>query len=59
MSPNQLLQEITDRHGEYLEMNTPEQLPNAMINILASMVIKERSLNEYYRKRLEYVIAKH
>lgn len=49
---NPILDEIIDKYGEYIEM-AGEKTPAFLIDILCKMVIKERELNEYYKKRLK------
>ena len=49
----QLHEDIWNKYGEYLEM--VESPSYALIEILSNLVIKERELNEYYRRRLDNV----
>jgi hypothetical protein len=48
----QLLEELLIRHDEYLEM-AGERAPLLMIDILATIVIKERDTVHYLQKRLD------
>lgn len=49
----EIVQELWDRHGEYLEMLPDGSLDGALVPILASMVAKERAEKDLLRKRLE------
>lgn len=54
MKPKELLfAEIFDKYGEWIEM-AGENTPDLMIEILSSMVIKEREKNEFYKLRIDY-----
>lgn len=48
-----LFHEINQKYGEWLEMaDDPHKL---LVDILAKMLIDERALNTYYKKRLDHV----
>jgi len=49
---SQLHEDIWDKYGEWLEM--AESPSYVLIHILSNLVIKERELNEYYRRRLDH-----
>lgn len=51
---NALIQEVCQKYGEWLEM-AGDQAPAMIIDILAKMIIEERQVNEYYRRRLNNV----
>lgn len=50
--PNDVLDEIWDKHEEHLEMMEGDEVPFAIILILSNMVKKERGLTAYYKKLL-------
>lgn len=50
--PNDILDEIWDKHEEHLEMLEGEEVPFALILILTNMLKKERDLASYYKKLL-------
>lgn len=48
MKTEQLIDEVIEKYGEWLEM--ADDAPNMLIEILANLLIKERELNDYYKK---------
>jgi len=49
-----IINEIENRFGEWLE-HAGEKSPELLVHLLCTMVIKERELNLYYKRRLDYV----
>ncbi len=54
MTPEKIIIEAYAKYGEWLEI-AGEKSPQLMINILASMLIKEREQNAYLQRRLDHV----
>jgi hypothetical protein len=55
---NEILDEVIDKHGEYLEMLPVEEHSAILISILSAMVKKERDYANYLKKRLQYASNK-
>lgn len=51
---NKILDEVMDKHGEYIEMYDVEHHSSILISILSDMIKKERDNSEYLKKRLDY-----
>lgn len=51
---NTILDEVIDRHGEYMEHIGADDQPQLMISILCQMVQKEREQVKYLKERLRY-----
>ena len=51
MSPKDILNEIEEKYGEHIEM--AEDRSAIKCNILASLLLKERENNQYYRSILK------
>ncbi len=58
MNTQQLLDEIHDKYGEWIELEGANG-PLLVNQILAKMVLIERDTNEYYRKRLNHDSFEH
>lgn len=48
MKTEQLIDDVIEKYGEWLEMS--DDAPSMLIDILANLLIKERELNDYYKK---------
>lgn len=48
MSPDQLVSDVIEKYSEWLEMS--DDASNMLIDILASLLIKEIELKEHYKK---------
>jgi hypothetical protein len=48
MSTEQLIDDVIEKYGEWLEMS--DDAPTMLIDILANLLIKERAMNDYYKK---------
>lgn len=48
---NPIIEEIKEKYSEWLEM-AGDDSPALLTDILANLLAKEKSLNEYYKKRL-------
>lgn len=55
---NKILDEVMDKHGEYIEMYPVEEHSSILISILSDMIKKERDNSEYLKKRLQYAESK-
>jgi chaperone required for assembly of F1-ATPase len=51
MNPDQLIDEITDKWNEYIEMADDKSAIKC--KLLANLLIKERQKNEYLEKRMK------
>jgi len=51
MTPEQIIKDVQEKYGEYIEM--AEDHSATTCNILACLLIKERKDNEYYKKLLK------
>ena len=55
---NKILDEVMEKHGEYIEMYDVEHHSSILIAILSDMIMKERDNSEYLKKRLDYECRK-
>ncbi len=51
----EIWREIWTCCGEQLELIDPNKWANYLPRVLMNMLVKERDLNEYYKKRLEKI----
>lgn len=57
MKPSQeVLNEILLKYGEYIEM-MGDNAPMFVIDTLCNLLVKEREMNVYYKRRLDHVSA--
>lgn len=49
MNSNDLINELIDKYGEWLEM-AEHEADNLLIDILAKLVLKEREEKEFYKQ---------
>lgn len=55
---DKILDEVIEKYGEYIEMIPPDDQGHLIISLLCQMIQKERDMNEYLNKRLQYAERK-
>lgn len=55
---NPIVEEVKEKYSEWLEM-AGEEAPALLIDILGSLLLKEKSLTDYYKKVMRSQGGKH